>query len=151
MGNNGTSHRIMNCARPSLLLLGTVLALTTLSAAQTIGHAHKAKRTELNITTPTAIEGTTLSPGTYEVREVRSVDGPALEFVHKFRNELASELVQADEEEIVARVKFSEQILNPPPKDTQLVVNARTGGTDGLEIRGDSVEYVFAVNQMAAQ
>jgi hypothetical protein len=71
--------------------------------------------------------------------------------VHKFRNELASELVQADEEEVAARVQFTEQPLRSPLKHTQLVLASNADAASGLQIRGNIVSYEFAPSQMAGK
>jgi hypothetical protein len=57
-------------------------------------HAHKAKKGHLTITAPTEVGGTAL--GEYEVREAKSPSGPVIEFVHQFRNELASKLASTN-------------------------------------------------------
>jgi membrane-associated protease RseP (regulator of RpoE activity) len=122
-----------------------VLALSGVASAAPMSsaHSHKAKKGHLAITAPIEVGGTILNPGEYEVREVNSPNGPVVEFVHQFRNELASELVQADEEEIVARVPFTEQALSSPPKHTQLMVAPNTTNVIALKIRGNPVDHVF--------
>src|ERR1039458_9159459 len=83
-------------------LFAVVLALAGFANADGMysAHSHKAKKAHLTIAAPTVISEVILQPGI----EVNTQSGPVVEFVHQFRNELASELVQADEEEVVARV-----------------------------------------------
>ena len=131
-----------------------VLALAGVANASSMypAHAHKAKKGHLTIMAPAEVGGTVLQPGNYEVKVVNSPTGAVLEFVHQFRNKLASEVVQADQEEVVARVKFTEQVLNSTPKHTQLMLKSWYS-TDaiGLEIRGNAVGYVFAPSQMTVK
>jgi hypothetical protein len=131
------------------VLIASVVTLAGFSSAQSTP-THKSQKGALSITEPTEVGGVTLQPGDYVVREVKSPQGPVVEFVHKFRNELASELVQADEEEVVARVKFTGQILSAPPKHTQLQLASNTNDATALEIRGNPVSYVFNPAPMTA-
>jgi hypothetical protein len=126
-------------------LFAVVLALAGFANA---ANSHKGKQGSLKITDPTEVGGVMLQPGDYEVREVNSPGGPVVEFVHLFRNELASELVQADEEEVVARVKYTEQALSSPPKQTQLLVAPNTTNAVALEIRGNTVDHLFQGEKM---
>jgi hypothetical protein len=114
-------------------------------------HSNKAKKGHLTIAAPTVVDGVTLQPGNYEVREVNSQSGPVVEFVHQFHNELASELVQADEEEVAARVNFTERALNSLSKSTQLVPASDTAEAASLEIRGSAVGYEFSTSQTAGK
>lgn len=135
-------------------VFATVLAFAGVVNANALSfaHVHKAKKGHLTIMAPTEVGGTILQPGDYEVKVVNSASEAVLEFVHQFRNKLGSELVQADQEEVVASVKFTEQALNSTPKRTQLML-ASWYSTDviGLEIRGSAVGYVFAPSQMTVK
>jgi hypothetical protein len=131
----------------SVLLFGGFANAGTMPSA----HSRRAKTGHLTITSPTEVAGTTLQPGEYDVRQSNSTNGPVIEFVHKFRNELASELVQADEEEVAARVQFTEQPLRSPLKHTQLVLASNADAASGLQIRGNIVSYEFAPSQMAGK
>jgi len=120
--------------------------------AMSSAHVHKPKKGHLTITAPTEVGGTVLQPGEYEVREATSPGGPVIEFVHQFRNELASELVQADEEKVAARLKFTEQQLSLPSKQTQLML-ASWYSTDaiGVEIRGNAIGFMFELSRKSAE
>jgi hypothetical protein len=141
-------HTIAKNAQIVALLFAAVLAAAGHASAEPT-RSHKTKG-HFTISAATEVGGTVLPPGDYEVREINSAGQPVLEFVHLFRNELASELVQAEEEEVVAQVKFTKQPLNAPPKRTQLALASNAADATGLEIRGSAVAYEFAPSQMAA-
>jgi hypothetical protein len=113
-------------------------------------HEHKAKKGYLTIKARAEVGGVTLEPGDYRVQQVDSPSGPLLEFVHLFFNELASELVQANQEKVVARVKFTEQPLSSKPKSTQLILASNTADASGLRIRGDAFDYEFDQSALSA-
>lgn len=141
-------NQLRNSIPRTIAMFAMVLALTAFANAET--KTHKGIHAKLKLSTATEVGGAILQPGDYEVVEVDSAEGPVLQFVHQFRNELASELVQADEEEIVARVKFSEQVLSSPPEHTQLRAAARPSDAVALEIRGTPVDYVLDSPKMSA-
>jgi hypothetical protein len=138
-------------AHIAAVMFAIVLAFAGVANADAMSsaHAHKAKKGHLTITVPTEVGGAILQPGEYEVKETNSPSGPVIEFVHQFRNELASELVQADQEEVVARVQFTEQALSSPPNHTQLIPASNAADATVLQIRGNDVSYTFAPSQMA--
>jgi len=122
------------------LLLGMVALAGVASAA---GHAHKSKTGHLKIATPTEVGGTILQPGDYSVREINSPDGAMVEFVQVNYDPAAPEGIWPYEEEVVARVKTTEQVLSERPKHTQLQLAPEAANAIALEIRGDAVEYLF--------
>jgi hypothetical protein len=134
-------------------LFAIILALAGFANADAMSsaHSHKGKKGSLKITTPTEVGGAMLQPGDYEVKEVDSPSGPVVEFVHLFRNELASELVQADEEEVVVQVRFTAQALSSPPKHTELLFAPNTTNAAALEIRGNAIGYLFAPPELAGK
>jgi len=106
---------------------------------------HKAKTGHLTITTPTEVGGTILQPGEYEVREAKSPNGPVVEFEHQFRvNEYLTE------EDVVARVPFTEQALSSPPKQTRLMLASSSADASGLQIRGNAIDYEFDQSTLSA-
>lgn len=149
--------RIFKQAHSAAALFAVMLALTGFANAGGMysSHWHKAKRGNFTITAPTEVGGIILQPGEYEVREAKSPSGPVIEFARQFRNELASELVQADQEEVVARVQYTEQALSSPLKRTQLILASDAGSDTAeaarLEIRGSAVGYEFPTSQMAGK
>jgi hypothetical protein len=133
-------------------LVVVLLALATFANAETApsGHSHKTKKGSLTITTPTDVGGATLQPGDYEVKEVDSPSGPALEFT-LFVNEYAEEGWSSGTKLVVARVKVTEQALSLLPKHTQLQLAPHTTDAVALQIRGNAVAYQFAPSQTADQ
>lgn len=121
-------------------LFAVVLALAGFANADGMysSHSHKAKKGYLTITTPTEVGGIVLQPGEYEVKEAKSPSGPVIEFVHQYRvNEYLTE------EDVVARVQFTEQALSSSPKHTQLILASETAKATSLEIRGSAISYEF--------
>ena len=55
------------------------------------------------------------------------------------------------EQEVVGRVKATEQALSLPPKHTQLQLASNPVNAVALEIRGDDVAYQFAPPRTAGQ
>jgi hypothetical protein len=128
------------------VLFAVILALATFANAE----IHKAKKGSLKITATTEVGGIVLQPGDYEVKEINSASGPAVEFVHLFDNFTVGDSgLPVHNEEIVGQVKVTEQALSSAPKHTQLQVAANPAEAVALEIRGDDVSYQFASSQMA--
>ncbi len=133
------SMKVRNLA----VLFTMTLALAGFANAVTpAAGQHKVNIRHLEIKTPVEVGGALLPAGDYEVHEISTANGPELEFVHEYWNELASELVQANEEEVLARVKFTEQQLDSRAKHTQLVPVADNKDVIGLEIRGKNTKYL---------
>jgi hypothetical protein len=134
-------------------LFAGILALSGFANADAMssGHSHKGKKGSLTLTAPAEVGGVVLQPGNYEVREIKTPSGSVVEFTHLFRNELASELMRPDEEEVVARVASTEQALSTPPKHTQLLFAPNTTDAIALEIRGNAVDYLFAPAQLNSE
>jgi plastocyanin len=135
-------------------MFAVVLSLAGVASAHamSLARAHTSKKGHLTIMASTEVGGTILQAGEYEVREAKSSSGPVIEFVQQFHNESSSELVQADQEKVVARMQFTKQELNSPSKQTELML-ASWYSTEaiGVEIRGNAVGYVFAAPQLVAQ
>ncbi len=128
--------------RPTLsVLFVTMLVFTGIAHAD--GRAHKGKTGHLKITAPTAVGGTVLQPGDYDVREVRSSDEQMVEFVRVTIDPYPPDGIWSYEEEVVARVKSTEQALSAPPKHTHLELVPQTESAAALFIRGDTFEYRF--------
>lgn len=126
------------------LLMGMV-ALTGVANAE--GHAHKGKTGNLKITAPTKVGGTILQPGDYRVREINSPDGAVVEFVLQTFDVFAPDGTSPYDEEVVARVKTTEQVLSERPKHTELRHASDAESAVALDIRGDAVEYQFEPSQ----
>jgi hypothetical protein len=121
-------------------LLGVILALAGFANA---ANSHKSKTGSLTIAVPTEVGGVVLQPGDYEVREINSASGAAVEFVRLFDNLVASEGMPIYDEEVVAEVPFTGQALSAAPKQTQLRLAPDKTRATALEIRGNAVDYLF--------
>ena len=133
-------------------LFAVVLALAGFANAATMpsDHSHKGKKGNLKITASTEAGGILLQPGDYQVREVNSPSGPAVQFVHLFDNFYVMDSgLPVHDQEVVGQVKVTEQALSSTPKHTQLQLAPNTGEAIALEIRGDEIEYLFALPQSA--
>ena len=130
-------------------LFAAMLAFTAMAHAE--GRAHKGKTGHLKITTPTAVGDTVLEPGDYNVREVRSSDGPMVEFVRVTVDLFAPDGSPSYDEEVVARVQSTEETLSAPPKQTRLELEPQTASASALMIRGEAVEYRFAPSQASGE
>ena len=122
-------------------LCGLVLALAAFAHAE--GHAHKRKEGNLKITAPIEVGGTLLQPGSYTVREVDSQEGLMVEFVQERWDPTVPEGESPYDEEVVARAKASEQALGAPTKHTQLDFGPEAERAVALQVKGDTVEYLF--------
>jgi hypothetical protein len=133
-------------------LFAVVLALAGFANAATMSsdHPHKGKKGNLKITAPVEAGGILLQPGDYQVKEVKSPNGPVVEFVHLFDNFYVMDSgLPVHDQEVVGQVKVTEQALSSLPKHTQLQLAPNAKDAIALEIRGDNVEYLFAPPQSA--
>lgn len=133
------------------VVFAAILALATIaSAADMSGHSHK--KGNLKIAEQTEVGGIALQPGDYQVREIDSASGPVVEFVRQFENFTVMDSgLPVHEEEVVGKVKVSEQALGSLPKHTQLQLEPKTADAVGLVIRGDGVAYSFSPSSMSAE
>ncbi|HEX8927102.1 MAG TPA: hypothetical protein VF786_14985 [Terriglobales bacterium] len=129
----------------TLTILLTLIAFSAIANAEPTD-SHKGN---LVIKAQTVVQGTTLPPGDYEVREVQTSQGPAVSFVRKFWNEAASEMVQAEEDQLLSQVPVVEQPLSSPARRTQFELSADHTGATALQIRGAAVDFVFEPTQNA--
>jgi hypothetical protein len=131
--------------------LATLFATTMMFAVAANAESAKPHRGTLNIKTETVVQGVTLTPGEYEVREMKTADGAAVEFVRKYWNEAASELVQAEEDQFVARVPVAEQRIDERPAHTKLQLSADKRTATALEFRHVPIDYIFAGTESASR
>src|ERR1700693_2588638 len=108
----------LSSARALTLAVVFASLLAFVGTAHADGHAHKGKKGNLKIKALTVVGGTILQPGDYEVRKVSSPDGTIVEFVRVVYVPASPEAPY--EEQVVARVKSTEQALSAPPKHTRL-------------------------------
>jgi hypothetical protein len=147
-------YAIAKRGHKTAVLFAAVLALAAFANADAMSsaHSHKGKKGSLKITAPTEVGGIVLQPGDYEVKEVESPNGPVVEFVHLFDNFTVGDSgLPVHEQEVVGRVKATEQALSLPPKHTQLQLASNPVNAVALEIRGDDVAYQFAPPRTAGQ
>ncbi|HVP64563.1 MAG TPA: hypothetical protein VMT82_06690 [candidate division Zixibacteria bacterium] len=133
--------------------LTSILIATTMMFAIAVNaeSANAQHRGTLNIKTQTVVQGITLPPGSYEVREMKTAQGTTVDFVRQYWNEAASELVQAEEDQFVARVPVAEQPISERPAHTKLELSADKKTATALEIRHVPVDYVFNGTEDASQ
>jgi hypothetical protein len=129
-------------------LAGIILAFAGLAHAGAVATSHsekpqKAKTGMLNITVATEVGGVTLEPGEYEVKQVNSAAGPVVRFTRYTYNPYAQEGLPVHEWEKVAEVKVTLQSLASKAERTQLLVASNGDKPIGLEIRGNSYDYLF--------
>jgi hypothetical protein len=129
-------------------IAGIILAFAGLAHAGAVSTAHsekpqKAKKGMLNITVATEVGGVTLEPGEYEVKQVKSAAGSVVRFTRYTYNPYAQEGLPVHEWEKVAEVKVTLQSLASKAERTQLLVASNGDKPIGLEIRGNSYDYLF--------
>jgi hypothetical protein len=89
------------------------------------------------------VGGVTLEPGDYEVKQVKSAAGPVVRFTRVTYNPWASEGSPVYEWETVAEVRVTMQSLASKAVRTQLLLASNDDKPIGLEIRGNSYDYLF--------
>jgi hypothetical protein len=121
-----------------------VFAFGVLSYAQcTSQQVQKPKKGKLNITAPTQVAGVTLEPGNYEVKEVKSSSGLTLRFTRVVFNPYVLDGESPYDWQTVAEVKVTTQALCSDAPRTELMIASDNHRPIGLEIRGNSLEYLF--------
>ena len=142
-------HSIVNRMPLFTALAGIVLALASLAHAGAVGtarpeKAQKAKKGTLNITAATDVGGITLEPGEYEVKQVNSKNGPVVKFTLYTYNPYAQEGLPVHQWDVVGEVRVTMQSLDTKAVRTQFLADSNSGKPIGLEIRGNSFDYLFA-------
>jgi hypothetical protein len=126
------------------VLAGIVLTLSGLAHGECLSHqAKRSKKGTLKIMAATEIGGVTLEPGEYEVKQVRSKTGPLVRFSRFTDHAYAPEGVLRFDWETVAEVKVTLQQLCSRANRTELLLASDNHRPIGLEIRGNSVDYLF--------
>lgn len=141
-------NSMVNRMRLATAVAGMVLAFAGFAHAGAVGTARsekpqKAKAGMLNITFATEVGGVTLEPGEYEVKQVNSADGPVIRITRYTYNPYAQEGLPVHEWDEVAKVKVTMRSLASKAVSTQLLLASDTSRPIGLEIRGNSFEYLF--------
>ena len=141
-------HSIVNRMRLFTALAGIVLAFGGFAhadavAKQALQKAEKAKKGTLNIAAATDVAGLKLEPGEYEVKQLKSPAGPVIRFTRYTYNPYAQEGLSVHQWETVGEVKVTMQALAFKAKRTDLLLASKDGKAIGLEIRGNSIDYLF--------
>jgi hypothetical protein len=85
----------------------------------------------------------TLEPGEYEVKQVKSAAGPTVRFTRYTYNPYAQEGLSVHQWDVVAEVRVTMQSLDTKAVRTQLLAGSNNHKPIGLQIRGNSFEYLF--------
>jgi len=129
-----------------IALVGAMLTMTT-----AVAHARdKGKSGKLNLVDTQSIGGLTLTPGEYEVKVKDSASGTELEFARWITNPYAQEGLPVYDRELVGTVKAIEQTASNASTRTGFVLaGGNSGKPVGMQIRGNSVRYLFESPEMA--
>ena len=141
-------HSIVNRIRLFTALAGIVLAFAGFAHAGAVGtqrsqKAEKTKKGTLNIAATTNVGGLRLEPGDYEVKQVNSAAGPVVRFTRYTYNPYAQEGLSVHQWETVGEAKVTMQALASKTKHTKLLVASNSDKVIGLEISGNSANYLF--------
>lgn len=142
------THSVVNRIRPFTALAGIVLAFAGFVYAGSVGatrsqKVEKSKKGTLHITAATNVGGLRLEPGEYEVKQVNSAAGPVVRFTRYTYNPYAQEGQSAHEWETVGEAKVRTQTLASKAKYTKLRLASNSEKAIGLEIKGNSADYLF--------
>ncbi len=97
----------------------------------------------IKITEPTQVGGTLLDPGTYEVKVRNKGNVSTVEFARWTFNPYAEEGLPGWDREVVATVDAVPQPMQTAATETTLLLASSGGKAVGLEIRGDTVQYLL--------
>jgi hypothetical protein len=141
-------HSIVDRIRFFTALAGIVFAFAGLAHAgavrtQRSQKAERAKKGTLNIAAATNVGGVRLEPGEYEVRQVNSAAGPVVRFTRYIYNPYAQEGLSVHQWETVGEAKVARQALASKAKHTKLLLASNGDKAIGLEISGNSADYLF--------
>ena len=141
-------HSIVDRIRFFTALAGIVFAFAGLAHAGAVGtqcsqKAERAKKGTLNIAAATNVGGVRLEPGEYEVRQVNSAAGPVVRFTRYTYNPYAQEGLSVHQWETVGEAKVARQALASKAKHTKLLLASNGEKAIGLEISGNSADYLF--------
>ena len=139
------THSMVNRSRLFIALSGMVLAFAGFAHAGSVDtpRSAKAKKGTLNIAAATTVGGLRLEPGEYEVKQVNSAAGPVVRFTRYTYNAYAPEGQSVYEWETIGEAKVTMQALVSKAEHTKLLLPANGDKAIGLEIRGNSAEYLF--------
>jgi hypothetical protein len=110
------------------------------------GFAHakeQPKKGTLKITVATEVSGLMLEPGEYELKQVKSANGPVIRFTHYTYNPYAQEGVSTHQWDVVGEIRVAVQSQDSKAVRTQLLTESNSNKLVGLQIRGNSFQYLF--------
>ena len=113
------------------------------AAIQQSYNVEQPKKGTLNITVATELSGLVLEPGEYEVKQVKSANGPVIRFTRYTYNPYAQEGVSAHQWDLVGEVRVAVQSQDSKAVRTQLLTESNSDKLVGLQIRGNSFQYLF--------
>ncbi len=140
-----TSSRNAIAARAVLIaVLAAVLSAGGFAQTKVVNAAwHQHNHGSLKITALTEVGGTMLEPGTYEVKVRNSKSGSTVEFSRWTYNPYSDEGLPGWNLEVVATVNAVPQQTQTAAMRTGLLLASSGGKAVGLEIRGDTVQYLL--------
>jgi hypothetical protein len=141
-------HSMFNRIPLATAIAGIILAFAGLAHAAAVSTAtsekpQKAKKGMLNITVAAEVGGMTLEPGEYEVKQVNTAAGTVVRFTRYTYNPYAAESLPVHDWEKIGEVKVTMRSLASKAVSTQLLLASGTSKPIGLEIRGNSHDYLF--------
>jgi hypothetical protein len=84
-----------------------------------------------------------LEPGEYEVRQVKSANGPVIRFTRYTYAPYAQEGISVHQWDVVGEVRVAVQSQDFKALRTQLLTGSKGHELIGLQIRGNSFQYLF--------
>jgi hypothetical protein len=129
-------------------LAGIVFALAGFAHAGAIikeqpQKVEKAKKGTLMITATTHLGGITLEPGEYEVKQKDTKNGPVVRFILYTYNPYAQEGQSVHQWDVIGEARVNMQSRDSKATRTQLLSDFNGDQPIGLQIRGNSFDYVF--------
>jgi hypothetical protein len=136
---------VVRAAVVATVVAAALFAMVGTAEGQGINAAwKKGKSVTLEITVPTEAGGTLLQPGSYEVKVRQSGGGSVVEFTRWTFNPSAPEGLPVWDREVVATVDAVPQEMTSTARHTGLLLaSSDSNRAVALEIRGQSVDYVF--------
>ena len=137
-------HRTCVVAAVACTFLGFAgLAHAKADAMQQTYNAKEPKKGTLSIAVTTEVSGLMLEPGEYELKQVKSANGPVIRFTHYTYNPYAQEGVSTHQWDVVGEIRVAVQSQDSKAVRTQLLTESNSNKLVGLQIRGNSFQYLF--------
>lgn len=129
----------------TIAMLALVFATTSFADARVMeANWQRGNRGKLNLAAPTQVGGIVLPPGEYEFKVHNTDTGAEIEFARWTYDPYAAEGLPVYSREVVTSVKALPQTAQSASARTGLLLaSGDAGKAIGLQIRGDSVDYLF--------